>query len=76
MDWRFEDGEIRGRKLIPTHDEVLDVEDVDPKTLAPKIRGQVVTSSINKSIRADRDRNEGLLGHFSTGKIRGCGKHR
>ena len=54
VDWRFEDGEIRGRKLVLAPDEVLDIEDVDPKTLTPK-QGEITDESIVRAIRADRD---------------------
>ena len=54
VDWRFEDGEIRGRKLIPVPDEILDLEDLDPKTLVPK-EGKITDESIVRAIRADRD---------------------
>jgi hypothetical protein len=54
VDWRFEDGEIRGRKLVPTQDEVLDLDDVDPKTLVPN-EGIITDESIVRAIRADRD---------------------
>jgi bifunctional DNA-binding transcriptional regulator/antitoxin component of YhaV-PrlF toxin-antitoxin module len=54
VDWRFEDGEIRGRKLVPVEDEVLDIGDVDAKTLWPK--GLKVTNeSISAAVRADRE---------------------
>ena len=58
VDWRFEDGEIRGRKLIPKQAdeiEVLDIDDVDPKTFMPKDGGKVVRESILAAIRADRE---------------------
>jgi len=55
VDWRFEDGEIRGKKLVPETAEVLDLEDLDPKTLAPK-EGKLTCESIVKAIRADRAR--------------------
>ncbi|MDB6021545.1 MAG: hypothetical protein JWQ04_1402, partial [Pedosphaera sp.] len=35
VDWRFEDGEIRGRKLVAAKAEeveILGIDDVDPKT--------------------------------------------
>lgn len=35
IDWRFEDGEIRGRKLTLSP-ELLDINDVDESTLLPK----------------------------------------
>jgi bifunctional DNA-binding transcriptional regulator/antitoxin component of YhaV-PrlF toxin-antitoxin module len=54
VDWRFEDGEIRGKKLVPDTAAVLDLEDLDPKTLAPK-EGMVTRESIIKTIKADRE---------------------
>jgi bifunctional DNA-binding transcriptional regulator/antitoxin component of YhaV-PrlF toxin-antitoxin module len=54
VDWRFEDGEIRGRKLAPVEEEVLDIDDVDPETLAPK-EGKITDESIVRAIREDRD---------------------
>ena len=54
VDWRFEDGEIRGRKLVPVADEVLDIGDVDARTLWSK--GLKVTNeSISAAVRADRE---------------------
>jgi bifunctional DNA-binding transcriptional regulator/antitoxin component of YhaV-PrlF toxin-antitoxin module len=55
VDWRFEDGEIRGRKLVADKVEVLDVDDVDPKTFMPKEGGKVIRESILAAIRADRE---------------------
>jgi bifunctional DNA-binding transcriptional regulator/antitoxin component of YhaV-PrlF toxin-antitoxin module len=55
VDWRFEDGEIRGRKLVPVADEILELKDVDPKTFMPKNGGKVVPASIRAAIRADRE---------------------
>lgn len=54
VDWRFEGGEIRGKKLVPEGVEVLDLEDLDPKTLAPK-EGKPTRESIIKTVRADRE---------------------
>jgi hypothetical protein len=54
VDWRFEDGEIRGRKLPLEKAGILDLEDLDPKTLAPK-DGKPTRESILKAVRADRD---------------------
>ena len=54
VDWRFEDGEIRGKKLDPETMEVLDLEDLDPKTLAPK-EGKPTRESIIKAVRAARE---------------------
>jgi hypothetical protein len=36
--------------------EILDVADLDARTLAPKRRGQVSNDCIVRAIRADRDR--------------------
>ena len=57
VDWRIEDGEIRGRKLEPENCEVLDFDDVDPGTLAPKV-GKVTEESIVRSIREDREQSQ------------------
>ena len=54
VDWRFEDGEIRGKKLEPETTEVLDLEDLDPKTLAPKA-AKPTRESIIKAVRAARE---------------------
>jgi len=54
VDWRIEDGEIRGRKIEPESCEVLDFDDLDPVTLAPKI-GRITEESIVRAIRQDRD---------------------
>jgi bifunctional DNA-binding transcriptional regulator/antitoxin component of YhaV-PrlF toxin-antitoxin module len=54
VEWRFEDGEIRGRKLDPAQVEILDLKDVDPKTLWPK-NLKVTKESISRAIRAERD---------------------
>jgi hypothetical protein len=35
--------------------EVLDLDDLDPKTPAPKERGEISNASIVRAIRADRD---------------------
>lgn len=42
-------------KKVEPEVEILDIEDVDPKTLAPKKRGDVINESIVRAIRADRD---------------------
>lgn len=54
VDWRFEGGEIRGKKLVPETVGVLDLEDLDPKTLAPN-QGKPTRESIIKAVRADRE---------------------
>ena len=54
VDWRFEDGEIRGKKLVHETVGVLDLEDLDPKTLAPK-EGKPTRESIIKAVKADRE---------------------
>ena len=54
VDWRFEDGEIRGKKLEPEPAGVLDLEDLDPKTLAPK-EGKPTRENIVKTVRAVRE---------------------
>ena len=54
IEWRFQDGEIRGRKVDLEAVEVLDLEDVEINTLLPK--GATITSeSIVAAIRADRE---------------------
>jgi bifunctional DNA-binding transcriptional regulator/antitoxin component of YhaV-PrlF toxin-antitoxin module len=55
VDWRFEDGEIRGKKLVPDTVGVLDLEDLDPKTLAPK-DGKPTRESIIKGARKNNYR--------------------
>jgi hypothetical protein len=42
-------------KKVEPEVEVLDLEDLDPKTLAPKERGEVSNESIVRAIRAERD---------------------
>jgi hypothetical protein len=54
VDWRFEAGEIRGKKLVTETTGVLDLEDLDPETLAPKA-GEISSESIVKAVRADRE---------------------
>jgi len=52
--WRFEDGEVRGKKLVAETVGVLDLEDLDPETLAPK-EGKLTPGSIISAVRADRE---------------------
>lgn len=52
--WVYEDGIIRGRKLVQDADEVLDLKDLHPKTLLPK-KGKILPESLARSIRADRE---------------------
>jgi bifunctional DNA-binding transcriptional regulator/antitoxin component of YhaV-PrlF toxin-antitoxin module len=54
VDWAFRDGVICGKKVSRESAEVLDIEDVDPKTLAPK-EGTITTESITRAITADRE---------------------
>ncbi len=54
VDWHVADGEIRGKKVAPEAPEDLDLEDLDPKTLAPK-RGKITRESIVRAVRSDRD---------------------
>ena len=54
VDWRIEDGEIRGRKIEPESCDVLDFDDVDPVTLAPKI-GMITEESVVRAVWEDRD---------------------
>ena len=56
VDWRIEDGEIRGRKIEPVSCEVLDFDDLDPVTLAPKI-GMITEESIVRAIWEDREQS-------------------
>jgi hypothetical protein len=42
-------------KKVEPEVEVLDVDDLDPRTLAPKKRGEVSSESIVLAIRADRE---------------------
>lgn len=42
-------------KKIETPVEVLDLEDLNTKTLAPRVRGEIDNASILRAIRADRD---------------------
>jgi hypothetical protein len=54
VDWRFEDGEIRGRKVDHAGSGILDVDDVDHKTLLPK-NVTITAESIVAAVRADRE---------------------
>ena len=54
VDWRFEDGEIRVRKIIAAETETLSLGDIDPITLLPKA-GTITRESIVAAVRADRD---------------------
>ncbi|MGA2556547.1 MAG: AbrB/MazE/SpoVT family DNA-binding domain-containing protein [Verrucomicrobiota bacterium] len=56
VDWRIEDREIRGRKVVPKSCEFLDFDDLDPETLAPKI-GMITEESIVRAIREDREQS-------------------
>ena len=61
VEWRFQDGEIRGRKLMSAETgpvETLEIEDVDPKTFMPKKMGRVTSASIRDFIRAARPGGE------------------
>jgi hypothetical protein len=42
-------------KKVESHLEMLELEDLDCKTLAPKERGKVDEASIMRAVRADRD---------------------
>jgi bifunctional DNA-binding transcriptional regulator/antitoxin component of YhaV-PrlF toxin-antitoxin module len=54
IDWRFEDGEIRGRKLVAVSPEPLDFDEVDANTLLPK--GATLTApGIVAAVRAVRE---------------------
>ena len=54
VDWRFEDREIRGKKPVPETTEVLNLEALDSKTLAPRA-GKPTRESIIKAVRAARE---------------------
>jgi bifunctional DNA-binding transcriptional regulator/antitoxin component of YhaV-PrlF toxin-antitoxin module len=56
IDWRFEDGEIRGRKLAHDLDEQLELEDLDPHTLLPKV-GKIELKSALSALRNGRERH-------------------
>lgn len=47
VDWRFEDGEIRGRKMRP-------VEEVQTLEEMPRKMGKVSNASIREAVRAGR----------------------
>ncbi|HEY1174089.1 MAG TPA: AbrB/MazE/SpoVT family DNA-binding domain-containing protein [Verrucomicrobiae bacterium] len=54
VDWRFEGGEIRVRKIVMEQPETLGMTDIDPVTLLPKA-GTITRESIVAAIRADRN---------------------
>jgi hypothetical protein len=55
IEWRFESGEIRGRRLAPTEREEIGLADIDPQTLLPKGGWKITAASIVRAIRADRE---------------------
>jgi hypothetical protein len=57
VEWRYEDGEIRGRKIVADFAEVLDETALDPETLLPK-DGKISAESIVQAIRLDRERQK------------------
>jgi bifunctional DNA-binding transcriptional regulator/antitoxin component of YhaV-PrlF toxin-antitoxin module len=57
VDWQIDGGDIRGRKLVTKVVEELDVDDVDPTTLLPKV-GRITAESLIKSIREGRERHQ------------------
>jgi len=63
LDWWFEDGQIRARKLVQETAELLDTEDVDPKTLLPKDGSQFIESSITAAVRSDPIPSRRIVDH-------------
>jgi len=64
VDWRFEEGEIRGRKLIPAREIVRVVRPVKYKNLliAPQ-NLDIDLGRLDEEIRQERqERDERLLG--------------
>jgi len=64
VDWRFEEGEIRGRKLIPAREIVRVVRPVKYKNLliAPQ-NLEIDLGRLDEEIRQERqERDERLLG--------------
>ena len=61
VDWRFEDGEIRGKKLEPEPACVLDLQDLDPTTLALKEGKPSRESIVNPHVSHFRTRSAGIL---------------
>jgi bifunctional DNA-binding transcriptional regulator/antitoxin component of YhaV-PrlF toxin-antitoxin module len=56
VDWRYEAGEIRGRKLLQEPSEILELDDLDANTLLPRV-GQIEVKSLLKSLQSGRDRS-------------------
>ncbi|HEY1172481.1 MAG TPA: AbrB/MazE/SpoVT family DNA-binding domain-containing protein [Verrucomicrobiae bacterium] len=56
VEWRFEEGEIRGRKLVMEKTRTVGLDDVDPRTLRPKGGWKVDRSRLKEAIKAGRDR--------------------
>jgi bifunctional DNA-binding transcriptional regulator/antitoxin component of YhaV-PrlF toxin-antitoxin module len=64
VDWRFEDGEIRGRKLAPVREKVRVVRPIKFKDLliAPQNLG-VDLERLDKDLQTEREKiDERLLG--------------
>ncbi|MGV3755195.1 MAG: AbrB/MazE/SpoVT family DNA-binding domain-containing protein [Verrucomicrobiota bacterium] len=56
VEWSFEGGQIRGRKLAPVEaSEVFRDDELDPKTGLP-LKGTIRTESIRASVKAGRER--------------------
>jgi bifunctional DNA-binding transcriptional regulator/antitoxin component of YhaV-PrlF toxin-antitoxin module len=56
IDWRFEEGEIRGRKMQTAETCVIGLNDVDPKTFLPKDGAKPMIESIRPAVKAGRER--------------------
>jgi hypothetical protein len=54
VDWRFENGEIRGRKVAGDERRTLDLDDVDANTLLPK-GATLLAEGILAAVREDRE---------------------
>jgi AbrB family looped-hinge helix DNA binding protein len=54
VEWRFEDGEIRGRKLKPVEPLVIGVKDVPRGSILPK-GWKASPLDIARAIREERD---------------------
>lgn len=55
VEWRFENGEIHGRK-IAYRAEVLDEDEIDAKTQLPR-EGRLTAEGIVNAVRVARDRS-------------------
>jgi hypothetical protein len=62
VDWRFEEREIRGRKLVrQSPQDVLDAADVDDRTLLPK-HGRITATRLRCATARQADRSSLPLG--------------